>query len=347
MLFIPFGDYVRLMTHPIITLRQLTKVFVTKIKEPGMKGAIKGFFHPTYKETVAVDHLSLTIHRGEMVGFIGPNGAGKSTTLKMLTGILHPTSGDAHVQGLVPWKQRKQLAFQIGTVFGQRSQLWMHLPPRDSYDLFAAMYRVDPKVYAVRLAHLAKTFQIAEFLDVPVRKLSLGQRMRCELVAALLHRPKILYLDEPTIGLDIIAKKHLREHIRQINKDEGVTVLFTSHDMGDIEDVCQRVVMINHGKIVHDSSIDELKSTILREKQVKVALARSCDYLPPPGVKVQEKTNDFLRLLIDTDIVPMQEFLATLARDVPILDIVVSDPPIEQIIELLYQKHDTHDPNTA
>ncbi len=219
-----------------IVVKNLRKVFRTKIKEPGLHGSIKSLFSPVYRETRAVDGISFSIPKGQLVGFIGPNGAGKSTTLKILTGILFPTSGDADIVGMVPWRARKKLAYKIGTVFGQRSQLWMHLPAQDSFDLFAAIYDLEEIDYRKRLQGLIEAFDIKEFLDVPVRKLSLGQRMRCELVAALLHRPEILYLDEPSIGLDILAKKALREHILRIkDKLNKIMAKHTGQSIATIE----------------------------------------------------------------------------------------------------------------
>ncbi|MBD0303260.1 MAG: ATP-binding cassette domain-containing protein, partial [Tolypothrix sp. T3-bin4] len=201
-------------------------------------------------EIVAVDDITLSVPNGQAIAFIGPNGAGKSTTIKMLTGILYPTSGQATLLGLNPWKNRRELAYQIGVVFGQRSQLWYHLPPRDTLELLARIYNLDRKEYIKRRDVLVERFDLKPFWYTPVRKLSLGQRMRAEVAASLLHRPRLLFLDEPTIGLDVIARQELRDLIREWNRNEGITVFLTSHDAGDIERVAQRVVVINHGRVV-------------------------------------------------------------------------------------------------
>jgi ABC-2 type transport system ATP-binding protein len=323
----------------VIVVRNLQKTFRTKVKESGLRGSIKSLLRPQYKETRAVDGITLSVKKGELVGFIGPNGAGKSTTLKMLTGILYPTSGDATVLGHVPWNDRKKLAYRIGTVFGQRSQLWMHLPPQDSFDLFAAIYDIDEATYRKRLAMLVKTFEIGEFLNQPVRKLSLGQRMRCELVAALLHDPQVLYLDEPSIGLDILAKKALREHIRRINK-QGVTILLTSHDLDDIEQVCERVVVINHGRLVHDSSVDDLRKEYLHRKVITVYLNKPAKPLAINGVAVAKDTKDEVVLEVDTTNADIQDVLAAVTKHYDLDDIEIADPPIEEVIESIYaRKH--------
>lgn len=324
------------MTAAII-LNGLAKTFRVKTKQPGLLGSVKSLFRPQYKEIKAVEKISLTINRGELVGFIGPNGAGKSTTLKMLTGILHPSGGEATVLGLTPWNDRKTLAYKIGTVFGQRSQLWLHLPAQDSFDLMAAIYDIDESVYHKRLAELVKDFSIKEFLDQPVRKLSLGQRMRCELVAALLHDPEVLYLDEPSIGLDILAKKALREHIKAINK-RGVTVMLTSHDMDDIEDLCSRVIIINHGKIISDSSFEDLRKKHLNRKRITVYLNKKASTLKLSAVETLEQDANVVKLEVDLRKTTMQKVLAKVTSHFDIADIDIADPPIEEIIGSIYAR---------
>jgi ABC-2 type transport system ATP-binding protein len=320
-----------------IVVRGLSKVFRVKVKGSGIKGSFKSLLKPEYKEIKAVDNISFSIKQGELVGFIGPNGAGKSTTLKMLTGILFPSAGEASVLGLIPWKERKKLAYKIGTVFGQRSQLWMHLPCQDTFDLFAAIYNIEEKEYRKRLAKFVKTFEIEEFLNVPVRKLSLGQRMRCELVAALLHNPQVLYLDEPSIGLDILAKKALREYIKKINS-EGVTVILTSHDMGDIEEVCDRVIIINHGIIVQDSTFEELRKSFLNKKVISVYLKKPAKVFSMRGVKIIKSSKEEVRLEVDTKVAEIQHVLTKVSAHYDIEDIEVTDPPIEEIIEEMYKR---------
>ncbi len=218
----------------------------------------------------AVDDISFTVPEGQAVAFIGPNGAGKSTTIKMLTGILYPSSGDMSVAGLHPYTNRRELAFRIGTLFGQRSQLVPNLPVADSFELFGAMYELSPATVRRRQKELVNLFDLGEFVDRPVRKLSLGQRMRAEIAVALIHKPEIIFLDEPTIGLDIVAKKSLREVLARINRDEGVTLFLTSHDVGDIEALCTRTMVVNHGRIVVDESTDALKKDYFGQRAVKM-----------------------------------------------------------------------------
>lgn len=236
-----------------VETKNLRKVFAIK----------QGLLRRSVKEVAAVDGISLTVEAGQSVAFIGPNGAGKSTTIKMLTGILKPSSGHASVLGLDPFKQRNELVRQIGAVFGQRSQLWLHLPPSDSFDLLAQIYGIPRHDYLARKAMLVERFELGRFLNTPVRKLSLGERMRAEIAASLLHRPRLLLLDEPTIGVDVIARQQLRELVCQWNREEGVTVFLTSHDTGDIESVADRVVVINHGRVVLDDSLARVGATTL------------------------------------------------------------------------------------
>ena len=220
----------------------------------------RGLFAREKTEVVSVDNVSFSVPEGQALAFVGPNGAGKSTTIRMLTGILRPTSGAARVLGFDPWKDRARMGFHIGAVFGQRSQLWYHLPAGDTFDLLARIYNIDPREYKKRRDELVERFNLGALIDVPVRKLSLGQRMRAEVAASLLHKPKLLMLDEPTIGLDINARHQLRELIREWNRRDGLTVFLTSHDTGDIESVAERVIIINHGRIVLDDTVEDLRN---------------------------------------------------------------------------------------
>src|SRR5512132_4140558 len=229
---------------PAIDVSNLQKTFQTKRKAAGMSGSLRALFKPEYSSIEAVRKLTFQMEPGELLGFIGPNGAGKSTTIKMLTGILHPTGGEAKVLGFVPWKERQKLAYHIGTVFGQRPQLWYHLPAIDTFTLFGKIFEMDDRETKMRIGFLTEAFEIGDLLETPVRKLSLGQRMRCEVAASLLHRPKLLLLDEPSIGLDVVAKQNIRDMIKRMNEMEGVGVLLTSHDAGDIEALCKRVIII-------------------------------------------------------------------------------------------------------
>ena len=240
----------------IIEVKGLKKTFQKKVKLPG----IKNFFRPKVEEFKAVEDISFKVNKGERIAFVGPNGAGKSTTIKMLTGILHPSEGDIKVAGLDPIKDRKKVAYKIGCLFGQKSSLWMHLTAFDSYKLFGAIYDLDEDTTLKRINHLVEMFGIEDLIYMPVRKLSLGQRMICEIVGVLLHEPEIIFLDEPTIGLDIVVKEKVRQLIKDINEKSGVTVFLTSHDVSDIEKLCDRVIIIDKGKIVIDESIKNLKA---------------------------------------------------------------------------------------
>lgn len=244
---------------PGIEVRNLVKTYRIAQRETGLSGSLKGLFRRKYKEIRALDGVSFSIGRGELVGYIGPNGAGKSTTVKVLSGILVPDGGSCTVNGRIPWENRVAHVGKIGTVFGQKTQLWWDLPVKESFDLLKEIYRVPSKNYQNTLGELSELFNLVELYKVPVRQLSLGQRMRCDMAAALLHEPDTLFLDEPTIGLNAVAKLALRELIRKINRDKGVTVILTTHDMDDIQALCHRVMLIGHGKILRDGTVDDLR----------------------------------------------------------------------------------------
>ena len=258
------------MDKPSISVNKLTKTFKIKGTKTGTFNKIKGIFLPYSTELIAVNNISFEINQGERVAFIGPNGAGKSTTIKMLSGILFPSSGDIKINNLNPQKDRKKLAYQVGTIFGQKPQLWFHLPAEDTFKLFSKIYEIDENIYQQRLKSLVKLLEIKDVIKQPVRKLSLGQRMRCELVLALLHNPKILFLDEPTIGMDIIVKKKMRDLIKQINLEEKTTILLTSHDLSDVEDVCDRVIIINKGEIIYNGQFSDLRKKFSNKKILEI-----------------------------------------------------------------------------
>ncbi len=249
-----------------IKVENLTKSFRVKKKEKGMAGSLKAILHPQIETVRAVKDVSFTVEKGEMLAFIGPNGAGKSTTIKMLTGILYPDGGRIEVMGIDPAKKRKQLAYQIGTVFGQKEQLWTHLTPYDNFRFFGAIYDLSERETEERITELSERFALGGFINTPVRNLSLGQRIRCEIAASLLHRPKVLFLDEPTIGLDPVVKENIRSLIKQMNREEHTTIFLTSHDVGDIEKLCRRMIIVNDGQIVLDDSMEKLKERYLRGK---------------------------------------------------------------------------------
>src|SRR6266498_2753069 len=290
----------------------------------------------TRKEVVAVDGISLSIPAGQSVAFIGPNGAGKSTTIKMLTGILHPTSGSAQVLGFTPWSERRKLVRQIGAVFGQRSQLWYHLPPRDTFELLARIYSLDRAMYTRRRDTLIERFGLGEFLETPVRKLSLGQRMRAEVAASLLHAPKVLFLDEPTIGLDVIARQELRDLILEWNRDEGLTVFLTSHDAGDVERVARRVIVINHGRVVLDDKVSALRRHYLGSKVLSVKFHAPHTGIALPGVTILKATEYALKLEVDTSTAPIEAVMTEVLKAGPVADIAIEDPPLEEVIAHIY-----------
>ena len=345
----------------IIEVQGLTKTFRTRERAAGLAGSLRSFVAPQYRQREAVKPVCFTLEKGEVLAFIGPNGAGKSTTIKMLTGILHPSSGSAQVLGYTPWRQRRQLAFHIASIYGQKSQLWYHLPPQDTFNLLAQIYELDMSEYNKRRAFLIDAFDIAEYMRTPVRKLSLGERMRCELAAALLHKPSVVFLDEPTIGLDVIAKQRIRDLIGQLNREENVTVFLTSHDAGDIEQVCRRAIVINHGEVILDTPVARLKREYLRVKTVDLLLEEPAqqllkadsesgeqhlsvqsatsiheELLDTGGVRVMKAKGHGLKLEIDTARIPLEPVIAAIMQRCHIVDMTIADPPMEEIIADIY-----------
>lgn len=321
-----------------ICVENLGKTFRTKTKEEGFKQSIKSMFKPQYSEVKAVSNISFEVETGEIMAFIGPNGAGKSTTIKMMTGILHPTSGKANVLGLDPTKDRRKLAAEIGTVFGQKSQLWFHLPPTDSFRLLGDIYEVSEADYKKRLDYLVEIFDISELLKTPVRKMSLGQRVRCEIAASLLHNPKILFLDEPTIGLDVVVKQNIRSLILEINREYNTTIFLTSHDAGDIEKICKRAMIIDHGTIVLDESVKKLKYDYLRRKIVSAKFNEERELPPIDGVEVRKQTPFAVSLHVDTETVPIGKVVSMLSEGGEVADITITDPPMEEIIVDIFNR---------
>ena len=321
----------------IISITNLSKSFKSKIPSEGLKGKIKSFFLPKYKKVNAVDNISFSIKKGELVGFIGPNGAGKSTTLKMLSGILFPDFGEITVCKLSPQKNRKELAYKIGTIFGQKPQLWFHLPAIDTFDLFSKIYELDKNEYKKRVDYLIKKFEISEIIHQPVRKLSLGQRMRCEFVLALLHKPEVLFLDEPTIGLDITIKKTIRELIKKINREEGVTVILTSHDMDDVETICNRVVVINHGEIIYDDTLDKIKEKYIDKKIIRIETNEPIIFTEREGIKIVKRSTFEVEAIVDTTKVDFNKITQEFLKKNNLSDVTIEEPPIEDIIEKIYK----------
>ena len=322
----------------VIETRSLSKSFKTKIRGEGLKQSLKSMMRPQYQSVEAVKDISFQVKQGEIMAFIGPNGAGKSTTIKMLTGILHPTSGSAVVLGYDPTKERRKLAIHIGTVFGQKSQLWFHLPPSDSLRLLADIYEVPETDYKKRLSYLVDIFDIESLLKTPVRKLSLGQRVRCEIAASLLHEPRILFLDEPTIGLDVVVKQKIRDLILEINHSHKTTIFLTSHDAGDIEKICRRAMIIDHGRIVLDESIKRLKYDYLGRKIVAARFSEEREMALIEGVDILKQTPYALSLHVDTQKVPIGKVVSMLSEGGEVADITIEDPPMEEIITEIFKR---------
>jgi ABC-2 type transport system ATP-binding protein len=318
-----------------IVAERLSKTFTLRLRPKGRLSTLRGLFRPERRSVEAVKGASFSVNEGEVVAFLGPNGAGKSTTIKMLTGILQPSGGTASVLGLDPSRDRKRLAWSIGSVFGQKSQLWFHLPPADSFRLLGAIYELEPAVLSSRSGALIERFNIGELMDVPVRKLSLGQRIRCEIAASLLHAPKLLFLDEPTIGLDVVARKEIRALIEELNKRDGVTVFLTSHDMGDIEKICKRAIIIHHGEVVVDESMKALKHRALARKYLGVRYARPVN-MELPGLSPLKHTELSARYEVDTNVHSLAEVVKALASRGELEDITIEDEPLENVIATIY-----------
>ena len=326
---------------PAIAVTGLYKIFQTKRKTAGFSGSLRALIHPEYQQVEAVRGLSFSMENGELLGFIGPNGAGKSTTIKILTGILYPTSGEALVLGYIPWHQRRQLAYKIGTVFGQRPQLWYHLPAIDTFHLFGKIYELDDRFIRQRIGLLSEAFEIQDLLETPVRKLSLGQRMRCEVAASLLHQPRLLLLDEPSIGLDVVAKQRIRDTVRRMSELEGVGVLLTSHDAGDIEALCRNVIIINHGQIVFQDKVSNLKRRYLTSKLVEVRYAQAVPAsFHLEGTETLKIGQYGVKLRFDTRQTPVEGVISRLAEAGSLVDVTISDPSLEEVIRTIYNEQE-------
>jgi ABC-2 type transport system ATP-binding protein len=317
----------------VIRTENLSKSFRLRVAK---KGRFRSLLRNEYREVRAVDRVSFSVEEGEAVAFLGPNGAGKSTTIKMLTGILYPTAGSADVLGYDPSRQRQRLGFLIGSVFGQKSQLWYHLPARDSFALLGAIYEIERRELALRTAELTERFALGDLMDVPVRKLSLGQRIRCELAASLLHKPRLLFLDEPTIGLDVVVKQEIRALLASWNKDEKVTIFLTSHDVGDVEKLCQRAILIHHGTIVLDESVKTLKRQASAKKIIGVRYERPTE-MDVPGFVAVKRTADAAKFVVDTGSADLQDLIRRLVAMGPVADLTVEDDPLENLIADLYR----------
>ena len=323
----------------IIQVENLTKIYKTRQVAKGLKGGIQGLFKNDYIKKNAVDHISFSIEQGDIVGYIGPNGAGKSTTIKMLTGILVPTSGEIMVSGIVPHKKRKVNAKHIGVVFGQRSQLMWDLPVEESFDLQRYIFDVSKGDYNERMVFFRKIFELDEFLRKPVRQLSLGQRMRAEVCLSLIHNPDIVFLDEPTIGLDVVSKEAIRSLITDMNKQNGTTFILTTHDMQDIEKTCNRVMIIDKGKIMYDDEIGMLKEKFGKKKSIEISLNettnKDVEFYEIDGLTIEKLNEEKIIYRLSSEVM-IDKVIALLFAKLPIKDISISDDSIEDIVKILY-----------
>ena len=319
----------------MIEVENLCKTFIKKTRKKD-KG-IKNFFSYEKNEYKAVNNINLKVEKGEIVAFVGPNGAGKSTTIKMLTGILHPTSGNIKVAGLNPSRERQKLAYKIGCMFGQKSSLWMHLPAIDTYKLYGAMYDIPKDELGKRIDEVVNMFELNEIVNIPVRKLSLGQRMICEIAAIMLHKPEILFLDEPTIGLDIVVKEKVRNAILKANKESGTTIFLTSHDLGDIEKLCDRIIIIDNGSIIKDESLENLKKDYLKERFITILYENNVEDVnfEYPVVSAQENK---VVVKIDTSVQSVSTVLEKFMKYGNVVDLEAMAVPLEEVIYDIYTR---------
>ena len=322
---------------PVINVQNLRKEFKVYQHREGLIGAIRNLASTKYTIVKAVDDISFQVDEGQIVGYVGPNGAGKSTTIKMLTGILVPTSGEIEVSGLAPFKNRKENAQQIGVVFGQRTQLWWDLPVIESFQLLRRIYRVSQDKYRKNMEIFHHLLNIGEFINTPVRKLSLGQRMRCDLAAALLHDPPILYLDEPTIGLDVVAKNRIREFLKDINNERKTTIILTTHDLSDVEKLCNRMMIIDHGRIIYDGTVEEIKRRYGKKRRLIVDLAGNYNGIEIYGAEVIKRLDRRIWLQFDRDQVTASKLIAQIAQKYDIIDLTLEEPEIETIVAGIYE----------
>lgn len=331
----------------MIYVSNLRKEFKKVNKEPGLAGSFKALFKPDYEIVTAVDDISFEVPKGEILGFIGPNGAGKSTVIKMLTGILTPTSGECVINNQNPNKNRKKYVKEIGVVFGQRTQLWWDLPLRETYGVLKEIYEVEESEYKKRMAFLNEVLELEDFITSPVRTLSLGQRMRADIAAAMLHNPKVLFLDEPTIGLDVVVKDNIRKAIEKINAEDQTTVILTTHDLADIELLSKRIVMIDKGKNVFDGKIADLKAKYGQMRELVFVLEKPDD-LKKLDYKEHFKMQDddliikndgiSVNVRFNSSVVPVADLLSYTLSKVSVKDISVKDADIEEIIRRLYKQ---------
>ena len=321
---------------PQIVVEDLVKSYRVTERRPGLLGAFAGLFARRHRTVHALTGATFAIEPGELVGYIGPNGAGKSTTIKLLCGILVPDSGRCEVEGRVPWEDRRAHVARLGVVFGQRTQLWWELPVGESFELLRDIYRVPHAECAKRLDELVALLDLGPLLRTPARQLSLGQRMRCDLAASLLHAPPILFLDEPTIGLDAPSKLAVRDFVKRLNRERGVTVLLTTHDLDDIEALCRRVLVLGDGRVLLDGTLDALRARVAPERWLTVDLEGDAAEISDPDARVVERDGRRVRLAFDPARVPTAALIARIAARHAVRDLFVENPPIESVVARLY-----------
>ncbi|MFC4809409.1 ABC transporter ATP-binding protein [Paenibacillus sp. GCM10023250] len=323
----------------MITLQGISKSFKVAKRSAGLRQAAKALFVREHTVVDALRDISFSIREGEIVGYIGPNGAGKSTTIKVMSGIMVPDRGTCSIMGFTPWQERKAYVGNIGVVFGQRSQLWWDVPVIDSFELLRDIYAIPRGLYAANLALLTETLELGGLLHTPVRQLSLGQRMRCEIAASLLHGPKILFLDEPTIGLDAVSKIAVRQFIKTINKEKGVTVILTTHDMSDIEALADRILMIGKGTLLYDGNLAELRGRFGTHRTVTVDYRPTPVPLEIPGASLLSWSPERAVLSVDTERVLMAQVISRLSEQVELVDVAIETKPVDELIVELYKEH--------
>jgi ABC-2 type transport system ATP-binding protein len=324
-------------------VHELVKEFRRPKRQHGHFGALRTLLTHEVEVRRAVDGITFSVEEGELLGYIGANGAGKSTTIKVLTGILMPTSGEVEVAGLVPWRERERNALHMGVVFGQRSQLWWDLPLIESFKLIGTMYRIPPETYRRNLDHFIALLDMDGFLQTPVRQLSLGQRMRGDLAAALLYEPPLVYLDEPTVGLDVLAKERIRDFIAEINRERRTTVLLTTHDLSDVERLCRRILLIDHGHLVYDGPVDLLKARYAPHRVLVTHLApdgmpRADQSITVRGADCIRREGSTLWLRFDPAQVPVATLIAAVTAQYPVVDLSIEEPDLEQVVRQIYQE---------
>ncbi len=322
----------------IVTVKNLKKVYKTHKRKQGLLNAVKSIFFREYENKEALKGISFEIKKGEIIGLIGPNGAGKSTTIKTLSGFLFPTEGEVTSMGFTPWKSRAKYVKNLGVVLGQKEQLWWDLPAVDTFYLSKELYDIPKKAFKKRLNFMVKLLDVEKVMHTPVRDMSLGERMKCKLIAALLHNPKLVLLDEPSIGLDVIAKDRFRDFIKLVNKKYGTTFIVTTHDMQEIEQLCKNIIIINHGKIIYNGPIKEIKKEFLTSKFMDIKLESKGTKFKFKSCNVVEQDDYEIKIQVDTQKTKIKEVINYLLSKYDVADILISDPPIEKIIQKIFQR---------